>query len=115
MRGSGLLNPTEFAALTPDTLFSVGLTTTPVAANWPAGTALVCISAGPLGCYFNPNSTAVTSPGSSLLTSGSSQISEYIPGDMPIWKQISGGSTGFSVLGTTAGGGAFTMSLYNKA
>ena len=94
-----------------DTTYTVALTTTAQALDWPTGAELALIACQS-GAYLNWF-VATVSAGSGLATAGSSR-SEFIPANTSMWRQITGDSTGFSVLGTTANGGAFTMSFYSK-
>lgn len=115
MYQSGLMHPTDQIPVFTDTVGSVNLTTAGAAFDYPAGAGLMLIVAN-LGFMFNGATTQAGTPSSnSSGTTLSSMRNEYIPPNVPQWRQITAGSTGYSVAATSAAAsGILTIDFFHK-
>lgn len=113
MKDTGLVSQHQFIPVFADTVQTVALTTSPIGGDWPSGAKLVGIVSS-AGAYFNGYSTAVGSGGATAPSSTPATRNEFLPPNVQFLRQITGDSSSYSILGTTAAGGVATITFFSK-
>ena len=111
MRGSGLMHPTDLVPVPADTIQTIATTTAAQAFDMPTNAQMMLIQSA-VGIYFNGVSTFAASNSSG--TTSSSMQNEFMCPNLLQWRQIVGGSTGYSVQSSSAGGGPMSISFFRK-